>query len=710
MAAAFELTRPELAGKYDVTVYQLGWRLGGKGASGRGPADRIEEHGLHLWMGFYENAFRLMRECYEELGRDPSRCPIATWTDAFVPDHFCGTMDRAPDGTWLPWAVHFPPTKGQPGDPDLIKHRWTVADYLQRSLSLARTLFRAVQERSGPEARPELATSPVGAAPSELRKLMAELMARRAKGAEYAGLATWGSLIYGLRVLDEVVRLMPRFPGQVILDFHAAIANSARSQLRRMTRSDTELRRLWEIIDLVLAVVRGIIGSGLVFDRRGFDAIDGYDCREWLMRWGASKESVESAFVRALYDLAFAYEDGDVTRPRIAAGQALRGALRAFFTYRGAFFWKMQAGMGDVVFAPLYEVLKRRGVGFKFFHKLTGMGVGRADGGADGAFVETLTFDVQAKVRGGRAYRPLVSIRGLPCWPAAPRWNQLVGGEMLRKQGWEFESHWERRRAGARTLRVGRDFDLVVLAVGVGEVPHVAREIIEQDARWQQWATSHKSVATQALQLWLRDGIAELGWTQPSINISGFVEPFDTWADMSHLTSRESYPLDPGGSSKVKSIAYFCSVLPDPEPGVNTAAAGYPAMRRKEVRDNALRFLNTDVGTLWPNAVAPKGFRWNLLVTPDTNKGPAGKARLESQFYIANVDPTMRYSLSLPGTLQHRISPLHRTHENLTVAGDWTGCGFTEGCVEAAVMSGKLAAHALSGSPPLEEIVGFDHP
>ena len=64
MAAAFELTRPHLADRYQVTVHQVGWRLGGKGASGRGSASRIEEHGLHLWMGFYENAFRLMRESY----------------------------------------------------------------------------------------------------------------------------------------------------------------------------------------------------------------------------------------------------------------------------------------------------------------------------------------------------------------------------------------------------------------------------------------------------------------------------------------------------------------------------------------------------------------------------------------------------------------------------------------------------------------------
>jgi uncharacterized protein with NAD-binding domain and iron-sulfur cluster len=57
LAAAFELTAtPELRERYDVTVYQLGWRLGGKGASGRRKvgdgAERIEEHGLHVWFGF----------------------------------------------------------------------------------------------------------------------------------------------------------------------------------------------------------------------------------------------------------------------------------------------------------------------------------------------------------------------------------------------------------------------------------------------------------------------------------------------------------------------------------------------------------------------------------------------------------------------------------------------------------------------------------
>ncbi|HLT38728.1 MAG TPA: NAD(P)-binding protein, partial [Enhygromyxa sp.] len=103
MAAAWQLSKPEHAGRYAITVYQLGFRLGGKGASGRGVHDRIEEHGLHLWMGFYENAFRLMRECYAELGRDPATCPIADWRDAFEPAPLVGVADRVPNGEWQIW-------------------------------------------------------------------------------------------------------------------------------------------------------------------------------------------------------------------------------------------------------------------------------------------------------------------------------------------------------------------------------------------------------------------------------------------------------------------------------------------------------------------------------------------------------------------------------------------------------------------------------
>ena len=70
LSAAWRLSEPGWRDRFDsITVYQRGWRLGGKGASSRGQHGRIEEHGLHVWLGSYENAFALLRECYAELDR-----------------------------------------------------------------------------------------------------------------------------------------------------------------------------------------------------------------------------------------------------------------------------------------------------------------------------------------------------------------------------------------------------------------------------------------------------------------------------------------------------------------------------------------------------------------------------------------------------------------------------------------------------------------
>ena len=112
---------------------------------------------------------------------------------------------------------------------------------------------------------------------------------------------------------------------------------------------------------------------------------------------------MNSPFTRVLYDIAMAYEGGDADRPAIAAGAALRGTLRFFFCYRGALFWKMRAGMGDVVFAPFYETLRRRGVTFKFFHRLRNVKLADPNGLAAGEkqYVEALEFDVQAETKAG---------------------------------------------------------------------------------------------------------------------------------------------------------------------------------------------------------------------------------------------------------------------------------------------------------------------
>src|SRR5271168_2999300 len=149
IAAAFELSRPQHQGKYEVTVYQVGWRLGGKGASGRGPAARIEEHGFHVWFGFYENAFRLMRECYAELGRDPRKCPIADWRDAFVPAPFIGVADISNDGSYSKLLSYVPPADGLPGDPITDYQPFSVASYIARAAVLLRTLLLTAESHRG---------------------------------------------------------------------------------------------------------------------------------------------------------------------------------------------------------------------------------------------------------------------------------------------------------------------------------------------------------------------------------------------------------------------------------------------------------------------------------------------------------------------------------------------------------------------------------
>jgi uncharacterized protein with NAD-binding domain and iron-sulfur cluster len=707
MTAAFELTRPGHRGHYEVTVYQQGWRLGGKGASGRGPAGRVEEHGLHVWMGFYENAFRILRECYAELGRDPACCRIATWQDAFLPASSVGLAEQDGGGLWSSWTASFPAMPGLPGDPLAANNPFTVSGYLLRAARLLLALFESVREPA------RAAADPAGGAPWSLSP--EALFAGLSRLVRYGSLATAAGVLEGLRSIQALFEVWSRTPPQrgaegpldVLVD---ALSRTALRVLRELTGKDPELRRTWIIADLLLTVIRGSVRFGLVTDPRGFDAIDDYDYRDWLEINGASRETIDSSFVRALgYNLSFSYEDGDLDRPRTSAGQALRGALRMFFTYRGSLFWKMSAGMGDIVFAPLYEVLKRRGVRFELFHRLENVKLADPARLAPGEkpYVEALDFDVQARVRGGGEYLPLVDVRGLPCWPSRPDFSQLEDGGRLEAEGWDFESFWDLRKAETRTLRVGEDFDCVILGVGIGAVPHVCREIVARDPRWRRMVENVRSVDTQAFQLWMKADAAGLGWRGPDgVTLSGFVEPFDTWADMTHLLAVEDWPA----GREPRSLAYFCSVLPTPNAAPDRADRGYPSVRRDGVRRTAIGFLERDVRHLWPGAADPGGgFRWDLLATGD-GPGATGAARFDSQFWTANVNPSDRYTLTLPGSAKSRISPLDNTYDNLTIAGDWTACGFLGGCVEAAVMSGRLAAHAVAGTPALEEIVGFDHP
>src|SRR3546814_4752561 len=65
LTSAFYLaSQPGAAEKYEITVYSIGWRLGGKCATGRNPefGNRIEEHGIHGFLGSYYNTLSMRSE------------------------------------------------------------------------------------------------------------------------------------------------------------------------------------------------------------------------------------------------------------------------------------------------------------------------------------------------------------------------------------------------------------------------------------------------------------------------------------------------------------------------------------------------------------------------------------------------------------------------------------------------------------------------
>jgi uncharacterized protein with NAD-binding domain and iron-sulfur cluster len=148
--------------------------------------------------------------------------------------------------------------------------------------------------------------------------------------------------------------------------------------------------------------------------------------------WGQGR-SLAAAPIRALYDLTFAYPNGDTRDPGTLAAGVTLGLVLEMIDYQGAPFWRMNGGMGDAIFAPLYRVLLKRGVRIEFFHRLD-----EVVPSADGSAIQTATLLRQAKPTTG-AYAPFVSVKGDDCWPSQPNWDQLEGGQTLSDQAVDFE-------------------------------------------------------------------------------------------------------------------------------------------------------------------------------------------------------------------------------------------------------------------------------
>jgi uncharacterized protein with NAD-binding domain and iron-sulfur cluster len=678
VAAALELTNAkDWQRQYDITLYQMGWRLGGKGASGRGMNSRIEEHGLHIWFGFYENAFRMIQRVYREneVSRPPGT-PLREWSEAFKPDDFVAVTDRVPGGSggqWDVWPFRFLPAPGYPGD-GLPQTFWeSVCRWIE-------ILERTYSESFSPNAFWDF-----------VRQFWTSLGHWIRMTVSTDSKSTFHVRKQSLLHIQKAKRFahsLSRDPRQHKPSDHLELAKLLES-FRDSERKRAELqgsslasdaRRLFEIFDLGATVAIGLLVDGYVPDPSALDNLE-EEMQVWLRKHGASPLACDvrqSAVLRALYDLVFAYIDGDVSQPSFEAGVAVRCMLLIMASYKGSILWKMQAGMGDVIFGPIYEVLKKRGVKFEFFHRVSGLELN-----LQGTAVDAIQMDVQATLRDPqKEYAPLSVCEKLPaCWPAQPLYEQLEQGKQLEDGGFDLESFWTTwKNPGTKTLKAGEDFDQIVLGISIGGLPYLFSNAKKLPRAFQLMLQQVKTVSTQSMQLWVNRRLEDLGWQQGTVVLDGFADPLNTWGVMDHLLPRENWP-----AGSIQGLHYFCGPMAGGIPPRDDPDA--PAEALNCVRAAGEAFIQDNLPVLWPK-MNSAGFK------------------IESRYNRANIDPSERYVLSVAGSTKYRLRANESGLANVVLAGDWTKNGFNAGCVESATMSGIQAANAIQGRPLNYGIMG----
>lgn len=667
---------PDFEEKYEITLYQMGWRLGGKGASGINQkiGFRIEEHGLHLWMGFYENAFCMMRDIYAKLNRPPDS-PLSTFEDAFKGQPFM-IFEEYVDGEWIDWKIHFPKLPGKVGDGravgwkelldgarDFLLHEFGVHQKLHSTKDkkhrLIRLFLKAIDRLFG---KTDLNAN------SEVKEVI------------HSVFSSLESINYQDREhhIDRLQHLK-----HIIWDL-----------LGHMVERSNPLRRLWVVIDLLTTILSGMIKDGVLeFENElklDFTRINTYDYAEWLKKHGADPGlTIPSPMVKSMYDGPFAFKHGDITQANAEAGTMLNIFLRMAFTCKENVIWRMQAGMGDTIFAPAYQWLQQfDNIHFEFFHKATDIKLSE-----DKKCVQHIVFEKQVELKDQNlAYQPLVRVNGLDCWPSEPLYDQInpEQAQLLIEKNINLESSWSTwDKSTSKVISLHKDFDELIIGASLASLPHFASELVDNNCAIQNMLQHIGTVQTQAFQLWFNKDYVALGIDEDLL-LSCYVEPLDTFAAMNQLLSRENWP-----GQAAKYIAYVCGAFPDAANILPYKNNSFPSMQKDQVKHNMINYIQQHLKHIVPKAFKTNKFDWNILVDLNESKG---EKRADAQYYRANVDPSERYVLSLKDTSRYRLKTNETGFDRVFFTGDWIQNGLNAGFVEGAVVSGILTARALSNN------------
>lgn len=721
LTTAFWLTQqPGWSEQDEVTVYQVGWRLGGKSASSRNPDRnmRSEEHGYHVLLGFYENAFRTLRAAYDELDRDenqPFSRLIATtaeeerqYPDRYALHRHTDMQIAQPFGDdvhFLPFDL--PDTGLLPGDGYEV-NPWSI---LNLALSF---LWRAIHGTvwaipdEGEDGTVEPADKSWWGKVSEffeekIEEIEEDFDAWLSQPDHVAAAEAVWKWIAERKLFDEAFNAA----GKVLSKLIKAIVRKRWKQVAGKVESDWETYRDWIVLDSASAVVCGMLDDELF--TRGFGVVDDINYVDWWMKHAAVPEgaavTVRSSLAQLPYDLVFGFQGGDTTSPRaphkplagnpqMGAGTMLKGMLRFAFDYKGTPEWMFQAGCGEVLCAPMYEVLTRRGVKFEFFTRVHSLHLDDR-----GERINRVRIEKQATPK--TEYTPLFDVDGIPCWPLEPFYDQLEEGAELKRRGVNLEQWWTDWQGEMTDLVDGEDFDEVVLAIPCVAYDQMCAELAAASPKWAAMLDAMKTNRPLVVQAWYDATLAEMGWHTGTINGDTGAEPINLLTSMNQIIAREKWD-----TGKVpKALIYYSGVFPDDPSEPPPSDTGYPAQVQKQLERVFVDYLDGAARRFQPDAYDGDGFDWNLLATPN-DPDLQGEARLTEQYIHVGITPAERYVLSVPGSGATRLAPSESGFANLTLAGDWTRNGMDAGCMEAAFTSGMLAAEALG--VPMPTIVGVD--
>lgn len=726
LSAAYQMSKTEaLRTQYDITIYQMGWRLGGKGATGRDEQGRILEHGLHIWFGDYTNAFRMTKDVYAAWNPGPDNA-LQTWQDALKPHDFTPLGVGSADGQPIYWPLTWSRLGGEVGEEHLLP---TPLEAVESLVGLMVDVIRhwdefhslIVNGKFVEGQRVEGLSIDEAELPGLFGRYGHALRQWASDQIEHieraAGLAA-GAALHGAAEVAETAKR-----------WIATVRTADASETDRNSHLDgiadllhkldalvaekiaSEKARISVISDwltFAIPLARGVIRDFIIAGKSA-NEVDEEEFTDWLARHGGNREKLEHcSTLRTVYDACMQFRDGDSHLPDYGAGIGAQLCMRVMVTCKEAVVWLMQAGMGEVIVTPLYQVLQDRGVKVEFFRRTE-----RLELSADKSEVARIHLARQVDlVPGVERYDPLIVVpveggsKHLLCWPAQPKWDQIVDGRakaaVLDEYRSSLESHWcPVPPVGIDVLEQGRDFDVAILAISVGafkkmnDEPSLAQELIDASPAFAAMTEHFGLVPSQVMQLWCGPDLHGLGWEPDRPAAVTGPEPYSVWADMSQTLKYEPWFTEPG--KPPGSVHYLCAVWGTEmfkQPSTNLAV---PQAAHQEVTANSLAWTNRYAPHMWPAAVTGDGnFDYDVLYDP---KGGKGAERFVAQFIRANVDPTECLPASRAGTTKYRLRADESGFRNLILAGCWINSGFNTSCVETATMSGMQAARAICGEP-----------